>query len=109
MLALDIALFVRNNIIKGTLKGKKITLQVSDLGYLYTLAFRIGTNGSSWISQKKLSEELGVSKRGLRKALNRLVALDLIICEIDKKDSRKNNYRAHPKLINYHQSLSSKK
>jgi DNA-binding MarR family transcriptional regulator len=100
-LALDIALYTRENKIDG--------LTLSDRGFLYTLAFRCGSNPFTWVTQKELAFELDIHERKIRQHISKLKKLGLIESRPDPKDKRRNITKPSQFLINYHQSRRTKK
>lgn len=101
-ISLDIALYLRE-------KGKDyINLDLSTKAVLFILAFRVGSNPYTWISQKELAKELNINERNTRKHTSKLKELGLIIIDQDKKDKRKNLYRPAEFLVNYHKENSKK-
>lgn len=96
-LALDVALYLRDN------QGK-IKISPGERGVLFTLSFRIGSRSYTWVSQKSLSKELQISERNLIRYLSSLKKLKLIQQNKNSSDKRKNLYRAHKRLVNYHQT-----
>jgi len=98
-IALDIALYLRDH--GRNLKG----LSTGDRGVLFTLAFRVGSNAITWISQKTLANELCLDERNLRNHLNNLIKFNLIRVKRNKKDKRKLEYSPTELLINYHQAV----
>lgn len=99
-ISLDVALYLRDNDIKG--------LTLSNRGLLFTLAFRIGSNSVSWVSQKTLAKEVGINDKNLRNQISSLEKLGLIIVKKSKKDKRKSLYKFPEFLVNYHQKYRSK-
>ena len=63
---------------------------------LFTLAFRIGSNPFSWISQKELSIELDISESNVRRHMKKIQTEGLISIQEDPKDKRKNIYLNPP-------------
>lgn len=97
-LSLDIALYLRDH--GRQLKG----LSLADRGVLYTLAFRIGTNVYTWVSQNSLANELCIETRNIRDHIRNLEKFGLIMTKKSKKDKRKLEYRISENLYNYHQN-----
>lgn len=96
MLALDFALIVRHSL-------NKLNLSLATRGVAYTLAFRIGTNICTWISQEALAKELGVSESNVRIHCNKLKKECLLLIKKDAQDKRKNLYSFNSKIFNYAQ------
>lgn len=97
-ISLDIALYLRDN-------GRKFKkLSLSDRAVLFTLAFRVGSNATTWISQRSLASELCIEDRNLRNHMYNLSKLGLIVIKKSKKDKRKLEYSIASFLINYHQA-----
>lgn len=95
-ISLDVSLYIRDH-------NEELNLSAAERGVLFTLAFRIGSNPFTWISQKNLADELLMHETNLRIHVNKLVDKKLLVIEKDPKDKRKNRYRPDEKLINYHQ------
>lgn len=97
-ISLDIALYLRDH-------GRRFKgLSVGDRGVLFTLAFRVGSNSTTWISQRVLSQELCIHETNLRKHLSNLEKFGLIEIKNGSKDKRKREYKIAEILTNYHQA-----
>lgn len=96
MLALDFALFVRD-------AAQQLNLSLATLGVAYTLAFRIGTNINTWVSQESLAKEMNVCERTVRRQCKILKKAKIILIKKDSNDKRNNLYSFNPLLYNYAQ------
>lgn len=95
-IALDLALFIRDF-------ECEFPLSLSNLGVAYTLAFRIGSNPFTWISQENLAKELRLHETNVRIHCKKLVETGILLIKKDTDDKRKNLYSFNSALINYHQ------
>jgi hypothetical protein len=100
-IALDIALYLRDT-------ETKDPLTLAERGVLFTLAFRVGSNSATWISQESLMLELDISERNLRDHLKKIADKGYILIKPDKKDKRKMTYTIASFLLNYHQKENRK-
>ena len=94
-IALDLALIVRDSL-------NNFGLSVANLGVAYTLAFRVGSNSCTWISQIELAKEVNLDERNLRNHCKKLQEVGVILIEKDTKDPRRNRYSFNPIIANYH-------
>lgn len=102
-IALDFALFMRNS-------STKLGLSLANEAVGFKLAFRIGSNSLSWVSQENLLIECGLDKLdSLSNHLKKLTGAGVFLSEVNKKDKRKNIYGFSKYLINYHQKSDSEK
>lgn len=101
-LALDLALFLRNS-------KTKLDLSVTNIAVAYTLAFRVGTNTSSWVSQETLALELGIEEKNISIHCLKLVQSKLVNVTKHKKDKRRNVYNFSTSIMNYHSMNDAQK
>lgn len=101
-IALDFALFIRNS-------TTKLNLSAATIAIGYTLAFRVGSNTFTWVSQKELAEEIGMDESNIRKHCKKLAQAGFIGIESDRKDKRKNVYTFTKSILNYHAMSDSQK
>ncbi len=94
-IALDLALLLRDSF-------NNFNLSLATIGVAYTLAFRIGSNTNTWVSQSTLAEELKITERMVKKHCAYLKLNRLIIVKKDSTDNRRNVYNFNPNILNYH-------
>lgn len=70
------------------------TIDVKAKMLFLLLSSRIGRDGTAWPSQERLGEELGVSARTVRRHLNTLIGLNLVVVTVTVTPTgRRNTYR----------------
>lgn len=92
-LLFDVVLFIRKNV-------TELNLSMAERIVMFSLAGRIGNHKDTWVSQKTLSEECGVSDRYLRQITTLLEDKKIIKTE---KSGRNNRYS----LLIQHRNCSS--
>lgn len=102
-ISLDFALFMRNS-------ATKLGLSLANEAVAFKLAFRIGSNSMSWVSQESLMQESGIEKLdNLTNHLKKLSAAGIVVQGKSNKDKRKNTYSFSRLLVNYHQKSDLEK
>lgn len=94
-IALDFAMFMRNS-------KTKLNLSIAARWVANVLAFRIGSNTTTWIGQETLASELGIIENSVRLHCKALAKAGLIKIEKQKKDKRRNVYNFTDIILNYH-------
>lgn len=94
-IALDLNLYIRD---------KNIKLSLDLQGFLYTMAFYVGSNAKAWVSQNELADHLGVNERTIRRYIAKSKKSLLLIVRKNPRDKNKNIYQFAPNLVNYHRS-----
>lgn len=95
-IALDLALMLRNS-------STKFGLSLAARSILNALAFRVGTKANTWISQKTLAHELGITTRALRKHHPDIESSNIVQIKTNSRDKRKYLYSFNSIFFNYHQ------
>jgi len=101
-LALDIGLFFRNS-------KTKLGLSLAARGILFTLAFRVGTRSSTWVSPESLADECGIHRQNIFAPLSKIVATGLVIKKSSMTHKQKKTYSFTELIKNYHQKLDDEK
>lgn len=101
-IALDLYLFFRNS-------KTKLGLSLNARFVLSTLAFRIGSNTSTWIGQDALADEIGITRQNISGHLNKILKTKMLDVKLNKKDKRRNSYTICDKIKNYHQLTDQQK
>lgn len=96
-ISLDLYLYIRD---------KNIELPLSLQGFIYSMAFYVGSNAIAWVSQEEISNHLGIALRTVRHNVKLASETKLLIIERNPINKSKNVYRFADFLINYHQSRS---
>lgn len=96
-IALDLNLYIRDH---------NIELPLALQGFLYSMAFYVGSNAIAWVSQDEISKHLGIALRTVRHNIKLASETELLIIERNPMNKSKNVYRFANFLINYHQNRS---
>lgn len=90
----DLQLFFRNS-------KTKLGLSLTHRGLLSALAFRIGSNATTWLKQSTLAKEVGVDESNIRDHMVKIQLSGLIIIDKQKSDKRKLQYKINPIIRDY--------
>lgn len=101
-LALDVGLFFRNS-------KTKLGLTLSARAIIFTLAFRVGTRSSTWVSPDSLAEECGIQRQNIFEPLNKIVATGMVQKKQSTRHKQKKTYSFSDLIKNYHQKCDSEK
>lgn len=101
-LALDIGLFFRNS-------KTKLNLSLSARAVIFTLAFRVGTRSSTWVSPESLADECGIQRQNIFEPLSKIVATRLVLKKQSTHHKQKKIYSFTDLIKNYHQKNDDQK
>ncbi len=101
-IALDVGLFFRNS-------KTKLGMSLSARAIIFTLAFRVGTKSSTWISPDSLAEECGLHRQNIFDPLAKIVSTGIVLKKSSPRNKKKQIYSFSDLIKNYHQASDEQK